>query len=489
MFSRSSGVLLHVSSLPGPFGIGDLGPTALDWMDWLAGAGCKYWQMLPLGPTGFGNSPYASPSSFAGNVDLISPQLLARDGLIDMPTPFGGADRVDFEGVSRFKWNLVEEAEARQSAAVRESYDEFFDREREWLEPYSLFMALKEAHDGSSWVDWDRELRVRDRSALAEARRAQRDAIRRRAFGQFLFDRQLSGLRVGARERGVQLIGDMPLYAATDSVDVWMRPELFAVDVESGRPTRIAGVPPDLFSPIGQVWGMPTYRWSEHAAEGFSWWIGRIGAFLRRADVLRLDHFTGFHRFYAIDPHGADRMEGEWDEGPGMALFDALADELGDVAMIVEDLGPLLPEVERFRKELDRPGIRILQEAFDNDYDQSRLPQNFPLDCVVYTGTHDNQTAQGRIETESPRYVERALQFTGGTKETFAPDLVQRAWESRQFMAVAPMQDILGLGAEARMNTPGTTAGNWEWRMEPGSADSDVGARLASLNEKTQRDG
>ncbi len=487
MFRRSSGVLLHVSSLASPYGIGDLGPAAEDWIDWLAAAGCRYWQILPLGPTGFGNSPYSSPSSFAGNVNLISPDHLHQEGLIEKPRTWGDPARVDFEAVAQFKSRIIEEAYDRQTPSIRVDFTTFREAEAYWLEPYTLFMALRDAHDETSWTTWDQALRLREPQALQAASRELSDEIDRHAFGQFLFYRQLEGLRRHATEKGVEVVGDVPLYVAPDSVDVWLHPELFSVDAGSGRPTLIAGVPPDRFSPIGQVWGTPTYRWDVHAADGFSWWVDRVRSFLRHADVLRLDHFTGFVSFYAVTADNPDPLAGKWFPGPGMALFEALHEHLGTVQMVVEDLGPLGEEVERLRAELGFPGMRVLQESFDVDPGPTRTPSLYPEWSVVYTGTHDNDTAQGRFQGENEGYRSRARAFTGGTERTFAWDLVSKAWESRPVIAIAPLQDLLGLGSDHRMNVPGTVVSNWEWRMPASGLDESLASSLADLNRSADR--
>jgi 4-alpha-glucanotransferase len=295
----------------------------------------------------------------------------------------------------------------------------------------------------------------------------------------------MKALRRHAGEAGVAIIGDVPLYVAMDSVEVWQRPDLFALD--GRRPLEVAGVPADSFSPVGQVWDTPVYRWESHAADGFAWWVDRIEAFARQADVLRIDHFTGFHRFYAIDARTRDVSTGEWLDGPGPALFEAIRARLGDVAMIVEDLGPLEDEVEILRSQLGYPGMRVLQEAFAEGVSRPRIPQNYPENCAVYTGTHDNNTARGRFDEEDGGYRRRALEYTGGSEATFAWDLVTGAWESRPVIAVSPMQDLLGLGSEARMNTPGTPSGNWRWRMAADAATPTLAARLAELTGRAGR--
>lgn len=487
MFSRSAGVLLHVSSLPGPHGIGDLGTSAIDWIDWLADSGCRYWQVLPLGPAGYGDSPYSSPSSFAGNLNLIAPDLLEG---FDVPNSLSSPtqDRVDFGSAIDAKWALISEAHDRMPDRLRSEFEDFRDDARTWLEPHCLFMALKDAHGGAPWFEWTEELAGRDHAALTSARRRLDTEIGRHAFGQFIFFRQLAAVRRHAASRRVQIIGDVPLYVARDSVEVWLRPDLFELGPD-GRPLLVAGVPPDSFSPVGQVWDTPVYRWDRHASDGFAWWVDRIEALSRQADVLRIDHFTGFQKFYAIDGETRDVTAGSWRDGPGAAPFDAVRARLGEIPMIVEDLGPLGEEVERLRIQLGYPGMRVLQDAFVGGGDHERRAAEFPENCAVYTGTHDNATARQRLDEEDDAYRRRALEYTGGSVETFSRDLVSRAWESKSIIAMAPMQDLLGLGAGARMNTPGTSTGNWQWRMTPGATTGALAADLAALGQRTGRSG
>ena len=488
MFHRSSGVLLHVSSLPGPYGIGDLGPAAHTWVDWLADARCRYWQMLPLGPTGYADSPYSSLSSAAGNINFISPDLLVDDGLLTA----GDVDEtretehVDYGRAIEDKWAMVGVASSRLSGDLSHEFDQFRQREEEWLEPYSLFMALKGKHGGGSWTGWPPEFRTRDSKALDVARRELADEIAWHAMGQFVFYRQLDGLREHAAQRRVEIIGDVPLYVASDSVDVWLNPELFTIDMTTGEPTMVAGVPADAFSETAQWWGNPLYRWDAHRADDFAWWAHRLESFMRQADVLRIDHFTGFAKYYEIDGSAESASEGVWRDGPGAAFFESMERRLGALDIIVEDLGPLGDVVEDLRRQLGYPGMKILQEAFDGDSDNQFLPENYSDDCVVYTGTHDNDTARGRLDSESERYRQQALTYTGASPETYPWALISRAWESVAVVAIAPMQDLLGLGSESRLNYPSTTEGNWRWRIADG-ASSDLGEKLANLNTRTGR--
>ena len=489
MFQRSSGVLLHVSSLPGPYGIGDLGPSAHSWVDWLADAGCGYWQVLPLGPTGYANSPYSSLSSFAGNVNLISPDLLVVDGLLaaDDLWAVGGEGGVDYSQVTSRKWAMVQLAHSRLTEELEAEFSQFREREEEWLEPHSLFMALKIAHGGGSWTGWPSELRAGDAEVLSSALHELADEVAQHAFGQFIFYRQLDALREHATARGVEIIGDVPLYVAPDSVEVWLNPELFTVDLTTGKPNLVAGSPPDMFSETGQRWGNPLYRWDIHVVDDFVWWTRRLESFLRQADVLRMDHFTGFARYYEIEGASTTALDGVWRDGPGKALFDSVKRRLGDIPIIVEDLGTQGEVVEQLRLQLGYPGIKVLQEAFDGDPKNTSLPENYSAECVVYTSTHDYDTARGRLDGESDEYRRQALSYTEATPETYAWNLVTRAWESAAVIAIAPMQDLLGLGIEARMNYPSTTESNWEWRMTEGAATADLSKRLADLNRSSRR--
>ena len=489
MFRRSSGVLLHVSSLSGPYGIGDLGPTAHTWVDWLADAGCRYWQMLPLGPTGYADSPYSSLSSAAGNINFISADLLVDDGLLNAGevAETRETEQVDYGRVIEDKWAMVGVASSRLAGELSHEFDQFRQREAEWLEPYSLFMALKGAHGGGSWTGWPLELRSRDPQTLDAARRELADEMTRHAMGQFIFYRQIDALREHAARRRVEIIGDVPLYVASDSVDVWMNPELFTIDMTTGMPNKVAGVPPDRFSETGQWWGNPVYRWEAHRADDFAWWARRLQAFIRQANVLRLDHFTGFVRYYEIDGSSDTAADGVWREGPGVVFFESMQRRFGDLDIIVEDLGPLGDVVEDLRRQLGYPGMKVVQHAFDADPDNQFLPENYSDDCVVYTGTHDNDTARGHLDSGSERYRQQALTYTEASPETYPWALISRAWESVAVIAIAPMQDLLGLGTAARMNYPSTTEGNWQWRMAEGAATSDLGGKMAELNRKSGR--
>lgn len=483
-FERSAGVLLHVTSLPGPYGIGDLGPTAYRWIDWLSESRTRYWQVLPLGPPGFGESPYSSFSSHAVNVDLISPEALVDEELLNQSelNPIGTIDRVDHAAVRVAKGEMIRLAHDRLTGDLEKTFEEFRRRESRWLTPYALFMALKSRHGGGSWTTWPHDARSSRGGVIPAGDERLAASIRHHEFEQFLAHTQLARLHRHAAKRGVEIIGDMPLYVAPDSVEVWLDPGLFTVD-ETGEPTQVAGVPPDQFSDTGQRWGNPLYRWERHAADGYSWWKDRFQAFLRHADVLRIDHFTGLAVYYRIEATSPTAEEGTWHDGPGTAFFGELERSLGPLPVIVEDLGPAGQPVEDLRRELGYPGIVVLQDRYEDEGPYPSIDE----DRVVYTGTHDYDTARGRLLGESDSYRRRALLDTGDTESTYPWGLVEGAWSSPGIISIAPMQDLLGLGTEGRMNRPGTTQGNWQWRMAPGSASEGLATRLAELNRRTGR--
>ncbi len=485
---RASGILLHPTSLPGVFGVGDLGPQAHRWLDWLARSGCRYWQILPIGPTGYGDSPYQSFSAHAGNPNLISPELLVEDGLIaaahldDRPNP--PDDAVDYGAVIPWKRGLLAEAHlASREHHLRGDYEAFLTR-HSWVEDYALFMALKEANGAGPWWEWPRELRLADPATVD--RREHAEAADRHAFTQFLFFRQWELLRERARDAGIRIIGDIPIFVALDSVDVWARPDLFMLD-EQRRPTVVAGVPPDYFSETGQLWGNPLYDWDAHAADGYSWWIERLRTAHRIVDVVRIDHFRGFVDYWEI-PAGSPTAEtGRWVNGPGRPLFDAVATALGGLPIIAEDLGELHPEVPALRDELDLPGMKILQFAFDGDPDNDFLPEHYPEHCIVYTGTHDNDTTLGWYRSASVAERRRARRYLGARGPLIVDAMIEAAWASRARLAVAPLQDFLRLDTTARMNTPATLGGNWRWRFRRDALTDELARRIRELNERTSR--
>lgn len=488
-FDRAAGILLHPTNLPGPDGMGDLGPQAFRWIDFLADAGCVWWQVLPLGPTGYGDSPYQCFSAFAGNPLLISPEALLADGLLtpaDMTDcPSFPAGHVDYGQVIPWKLTLLDRAFARfQSAAasrLRQECVAFQAAQADWLQDFALFMALKDAHGGVSWDNWPMSLRRRDAQALRQARQARAEAMHRHVFRQFIFSRQWTALRAYAAEKGVRIIGDIPIFVAYDSADVWAHPGLFCLDGE-GKPTVVAGVPPDYFSPTGQLWGNPLYRWDAHAADGYAWWVERLRALLQLVDMARLDHFRGFSGYWEVPAGSPTAEHGQWVAGPGMDFFRVVFLALGDLPIIAEDLGEITPDVIALRDDLGLPGMEVLQFAFSGDPDNPFLPHNYTANCVVYTGTHDNDTTRSWYETAPEKEREFCRRYLARDRHDIAWDMIRAAWASVAGLAVAPMQDVLSLGSEARMNFPGQEAGNWAWRMSEDALSESLRVRLAELN-------
>ncbi len=487
-FDRASGVLAHPTSFPGPHGIGDLGPAAFRFVDWLVLGGQRLWQVMPLGPTGFGDSPYASPSAFAGNPLLISLSWLAGEGLLsdsDLADPPGLPDyEVDFERVQQYKLPLLRRAfdRFRSGAAAdqRPTFDEFRASEAAWLDDYALFVALKEAHGGAPWYEWPESVRTRDAAALDEWRMKLAAEVRYHQFVQFQFRRQWSELKLYANDRQVQIIGDIPIFVAHDSSDVWAHREVFLLD-ELGQPSVVAGVPPDPFSTTGQLWGNPVYDWEANAATGFAWWIARAQAMLKTVDVIRIDHFRGFAAAW-VTPLGHETAAGgHWQRGPGATVFNAIRAELGDVPIIVEDLGVITPDVTELRDELDYPGMKVLQFAFEDDPANPYLPHNYYHNDVVYTATHDNQTTIGWFQSRSESERRAVQRYIGSDGSDIAWDLIRLGLASVANTSVQALQDVMRLGDEARMNVPGRPTGNWGWRYLPHQLHEGLAEGLGEL--------
>jgi len=489
---RASGVLLHVTSLPSPYGIGDMGPSAIAWIDRLHQAGQTYWQALPLGPTGYGDSPYQALSSFAGNALLISPDWLIEDGLVrasDCADHSFPPTKVDFDAVKRFKHSLLEAAWRNFSAGLRAdlqpAFEEFGQTQAHWLDDYALFRALKERHGGAPYLDWPAELVRRNPAALDRARRDLARGVDQVRFSQFLLFRQGARLKEHARARGVRLIGDLPFFVSPDSSDVWANPELFLLD-DQRRPRVVAGVPPDYFSAQGQLWGNPIYDWDALSARGYGFCIDRVRALLAHVDAIRLDHFRGFSAAWHVPFAAPTAQTGEWQPGPGARFFNALQRELGGLPFFAEDLGIITPDVSALRDEFHLPGTRVLQFAFDGHSDNPHLPDNYQPNAVGYTGTHDNPTTRGWYEDlpDTARgNLWRYLKRPGGTSADASPALLRVLWSSVAALAMAPLQDVLNLGKEARMNQPGSAEGNWRWR----STDEMLAApAFQSLQELTR---
>jgi 4-alpha-glucanotransferase len=495
---RASGVLLHPTSLPGRFRIGDLGPSAIEFIDFLAETGQHWWQLLPLGPTAGSNSPYQSLSSFAGNPLLISPEALVSEGYLkesDLPDIEPSEiheTRVDFTAVEGLKIKLLLRAFERFDASVDPDYGFFIARQASWLDDFALYISLKHEHQERPWYEWEPELATRNPEALEAARvRLDRD-IRFQKFVQYIFSRQWQAIRDRCRRHDVNLIGDLPIYVADDSADVWARPDLFHLDM-SGRPTVVAGVPPDLFSPEhGQRWGNPLYRWEAHKAEGYAWWFARIRATTDRVDLLRLDHFRGFEAYWEVPASSPTAAVGRWIEAPGTDFLTELRKNLGGLPLVAEDLGVITDKVEKLRDDFGLPGMKILQFAFGSSpNDEQYLPHRHIPHCVVYTGTHDNDTTVGWFYMtpgstgQSPEQViedrEFVRRYIGPSEEPIHWALNRLAFASVADTVILPLQDILGLGSTARMNIPGDASGHWGWRFEFSQVTPEVRSKLAEL--------
>jgi 4-alpha-glucanotransferase len=490
---RSAGLLLHPTSLPGPYGIGDLGPGAYAWVDALVAARQTWWQILPLGPTGYGDSPYQCFSAFAGSRYLISPELLVRDGFIqelDLAGASFPAAYVDFGAVIPFKTSLLARAWENflsgAAASLRSPFEAFCVQEARWLNDFALFSALKDAYGGANWQDWPRELMLRQPTGLRDARRQLSRSVGLHQFTQFLFFRQWKELKHYANSRGVYLIGDVPIFVASDSADVWANPELFLLD-EERRPTVVAGVPPDYFSATGQRWGNPLYNWDALKRSRYAWWIARLRAMFTQVDIVRLDHFRGFEAYWEIPADRPTAEVGRWVTVPGADFLNTVREAFGGLPLIAEDLGLITPEVDALRMQFHLPGMRILHFAFHGDPDDRFLPHNYERTTVAYSGTHDNDTTIGwyaNLQEHERRFLHRYLPHGSGD---IAWDLIRLAWSSVADRALAPLQDVLSLGSEARMNMPGRESGNWSWRYTENMLTQPLLDRLADVTELYSR--
>jgi 4-alpha-glucanotransferase len=488
-YNRASGIILHPSSLPGPDGIGDLGPEAFRWVDFLSETGCGLWQVLPLGPTGYGDSPYQCFSAFAGNPYLVSPALLMEMGLLSRTDladrPLFPLEKVEFGEVIQWKINLLDRAYAKfqksTRSGIKDAFEAFQQTQKDWLEDFALFMAIKEENGGGSWEHWPENLRSRDAEALDLFRQGHARAIQNHTFRQFLFYQQWETLHKYANQKGIRIIGDVPIFVAYDSADAWSHPELFFIN-KKGLPTVVAGVPPDYFSATGQLWGNPLYCWSVHEKTGYSWWIKRMKSAFQLFDIIRLDHFRGFAAYWEVR-YGRPTAEiGRWVPGPAANLFDAIQTELGDLPIIAEDLGVITPDVVALRDKYGLPGMKIFQFAFTNDPKDPFLPHNYPVNCVAYTGTHDNNTARGWYESSPEKERDFCRRYIARSGHDISWDMIRSVWNSVAIMALAPMQDLLSLGNEARMNFPSRASGNWFWRMTPNALTPELLARVKETN-------
>lgn len=488
---RRSGILMHITSLPGPGGIGSLGKEAYAFADFLKASGMAVWQVLPLGPTGYGESPYQSSSVFAGNPMLISCAALREAGLVayDDGEEFTPDDpeRVDYPAVRESKEKLLRRCFAQSEGKLQKELAAF-RRENPWVEDFALFTALKARYGGVMWTKWpDREVRRRQPAALERCRRELDGEIRYHLFCQYLFFRQWFALKRYCNGLGIRLFGDMPIYVAEDSADTWTRPEVFQLDGE-GVPKRVAGVPPDFFSADGQLWGNPLYRWFSLRLHGYGWWVERMAAMAKMYDIVRIDHFIGFANYYSVPQGAPNARTGKWIIGPGKSLFRTLEKKILGLNIVAEDLGCVNDRVRRLLTAVGYPGMRVLSFGFGGGEDNPHLPANYVTNSVVYTGTHDNDTVRGWIGTADDAALAQARQLLGFDKPEDGPAAFVRAvLASRADTAMIPMQDVLGLGGWARMNRPGTIGNNWLWRMAPGAATPELAQRLRRENEATNR--
>jgi 4-alpha-glucanotransferase len=489
-FPRAGGILLHPTSLPGRYGIGDIGPEAYRFIDFLKEAGQSIWQVLPLGPTGYGDSPYQSFSTFAGNPLFLSPDLLVEQGHLSPAdvenAPDFPAELVDYGPVIEYKTHLLriafESFRRKRNGAERDELAAFCESKRTWLDDYALFMACKEQHEGTAWTTWDKRIAAREPEAIGAWTAALTDDIERHKYLQYQFHRQWAALKRHAAEHAIRIIGDIPIFVAHDSADVWANPELFYLD-ENGNPTVVAGVPPDYFSETGQLWGNPLYRWDRVAEAGYGWWIERFRSIFELVDIVRLDHFRGFEGYWEVPATEETAVKGRWVKGPGADLFAAVGRALGQLPIIAEDLGVITPEVVQLRDQFEFPGMRILQFGFASDADDPFLPHNYIRNCVVYTGTHDNDTSIGWLHTATEKERVAVLAYFGTDGQDISWDFIRWLFASVADTAIVPLQEVLSLGPEARMNYPSTLGGNWSWRFLPDALSPEIRERLRKITE------
>lgn len=487
---RSSGVIMHISSLPGKYGIGTFGEEAYKFGDFLKEAGQKYWQLLPLGPTSFGDSPYQSFSAFAGNPYFIDFDLLREDGLLEKKdyesVDFGSNEEdIDYGIIFKNKMKVLRKAYENSKSKNIEELELFIEEEDTWLDDYALYMSVKNSFDLKSWQTWDEDIRLRKPEAMSKYKEELKDDISYWKFLQFEFFKQWTQLKEYVNKLGIEIIGDMPIYVAEDSADVWANPDAFMLDKETLRPLKVAGCPPDIFSATGQLWGNPIYDWNHMEKNHYKWWIDRIRQSFKIYDVLRIDHFKGFESYWSI-PYGDKTAEnGEWIKGPGIKIFNAIKKALGDVNIIAEDLGTLTEETIKLRNDTGYPGMKILTFAFDSDHNNPFLPHNYDKNFIVYTGTHDNDTVRGWMEeTGGKEHVKKAIEYLKLTEEEgYSWGFIRGAWSSVADVAIAQMQDFLDLGNSARMNLPSTLGINWRWRMKDGAYDNKLAKRMKEMTK------
>ena len=492
MFPRSSGVLLHVTSLPGAFGIGDLGAHATAFVDFLHRAGQSVWQVLPLGPPALGNSPYSCYSAFAGNSLLISPEQLAKDGWLkasDIILPGkSNDDKVDFQTAFQNKRSLFKQAFEQSRVVLRSSqpFKQFCDQQASWLDDFARFESLMWHFENANWTKWPAELSQRDEASIKQSESELSDKIEYSKFLQFVFDQQWTRVKGYANEKGIRIFGDMPIFVAHESADVWANQNVFRLD-EQGNPTVVAGVPPDYFSETGQLWGNPLYRWDVMEANGYAWWTARFAQAFRQFDMLRVDHFRGFESFWEVPAGAETAMHGCWQPGPGTKPFDAARQQLGELPIIAEDLGMITEQVHELRKRLEFPAMRVMQFGFDDANDIFHHPEHFSENSIAYTGTHDNDTLMGwadqKLQQDSKELLTRML----SGEEAVHLQLINILLQSKSHTAIIPVQDLLGLGSETRMNIPGQAKGNWAWRVQADELTDQLAAKVQSMTDAAQR--
>lgn len=485
---RTSGILMHISSLPSPYGIGTMGKEARKFVDFLDKAGQTYWQILPICPTSYGDSPYQSFSSFAGNPYFIDLDYLCKDKLLTkkecLSYEWGeNPEFVEYGTLYESRFPLLKKAYQRFKKALPDDFADFCEKNSDWLDDYALFMALKDANGGVAWFEWEKDLKLRKPSEIEKAKEEFADDVEFWKMLQYLFFKQWTELKAYANEKGIQIIGDVPIYVAGDSADVWANPGQFYLD-ENLDPIDVSGCPPDAFSDDGQLWGNPLFRWDAMKKDGYTWWTKRIKAMSELYDVVRIDHFRGFDSYYAIPAKDKTARNGEWREGPGMDLFNTLEKKLGRLNIIVEDLGYLTPSVKQLLKDTGFPGMKLIQFAFDSREESDYLPHTYQKNCVVYTGTHDNDTIMGWFKTapkESIKYAKEYLRLN--KEEGYNWGTMKAVWGCVGDMAIVPMQDILGIGSEGRMNTPSTLGMNWKWRAVDGQITSALAKKVCKNME------
>ncbi|MCT4606905.1 MAG: 4-alpha-glucanotransferase [Marinisporobacter sp.] len=488
MITRSSGILMHITSLPSSYGIGTFGKEAYEFVDFLVKAGQKYWQLLPLGATGYGDSPYQSFSAFAGNPYFIDFEWLEKDGLLEkedyIHLDFGkDREKVDYEKIFKNKRIVLRKAFENGKEKYEEELKSFQKENNDWVEDYALYMAVKNEFQLKPWQEWDEDIKLRKEEVVKHYKEILKEEINYWVFLQLLFFKQWGNLKQYANEKGIRIIGDIPIYVAEDSADTWANSEIFLLDEEK-KPIKVAGCPPDAFSETGQLWGNPIYRWDDLEKTGYGWWIQRIKGSYKLYDVLRIDHFRGFESFWQVSYGEETAVNGEWVKGPGSKLFHAIKKSLGEIDVIAEDLGYLTQEVINFREETGYPGMKVLQFAFDTREESDYLPHNYDENCIVYTGTHDNDTACGWFENTKKSDVDFAIKYLNlNEEEGYHWGFIRGAWSSIGNLVVAQMQDFLGLGTEARMNIPSTIGGNWQWRVKKEDLTDELAKKIDTITK------